>query len=166
MGLLAQMLPDRDGGEVVWFIVAVHDGGQHRQGVLGGPVEVGAFRASADHVCPVLLDAPSERHIQRVAAGPRGDDGMGDCSGSALGGVHGAGVFQLHMSGHVASIEAQLVLDQDLIGVGVDPGHVQCPAGLDRGDLPDVAVGHEPCTGTVGPVVPAGHLSAVTEFPR
>ena len=71
--------------------------------------------------------------------------------------MHGAGVFELHVGGHVPGVEAQLLIGDDQVGVGVDPGDGDRPVGVEVGDLPGVAVGHEPPAGVVGAVVAAGH---------
>jgi hypothetical protein len=62
--VLAGLLGDGDGGQLVGRVIAFEDGGQEGEGVLGGSVEVDAFGSVSHHVRPVGFDAAGDRHVQ------------------------------------------------------------------------------------------------------
>ena len=103
-------------------VVAVQDGGEHAEVVLGGPALVRfPVRVVGDDVGVVGSLAAAHHHVQRLSRGGVGDQAAGGGDGAALRGVHGAGVAELHVGGHVGRGQPQFA------GLAGDRGDGQRP---------------------------------------
>ena len=100
-------------------------------GCVGDDVDVVGALAAAHH------------HVQRLGGGGVGDQAAGGGDGAALRAVHGAGVGQLHVRGHVGRGKLQLTRLSVRAGRG-DRHDGQRPVPAAFGDAPGVAVGDEP----------------------
>ena len=76
-------------------------GGRGQQGVAGDDA-VRVAVAGGGEIEMVGVAAAGQRHIEQLAGFLAGRDGVTGVGGDALGAVHGGGVAELDMPGHVA----------------------------------------------------------------